>query len=106
MDVEASRVATKCLSGEFLIVKTDRYGEHIPLTIYGYDRERGTVLIVFQVVGASSYQMVELNEGDFFGDVVRPLGYPSGLTKKAPKELRKMSILFVTGGAGTVLVYP
>ena len=106
MDVEAPRVAAKCLPGEFLIVKIDRYGERIPLTICDYDREKGTVLIVFQVVGASSYRMAELNEGDFFEDVVGPLGCPSELTKKTPEELRKMNILFVAGGVGTAPVYP
>ena len=88
MDVEAPRVAAKWLPGEFLIVKIDRYGERIPLTICDYDREKGTVLIVFQVVGASSYRMAELNEGDFFEDVVGPLGCPSELTKKTPEVVQ------------------
>ena len=76
MDLEAPRVARKCLPGEFLIVKIDRYGERIPLTVCDYDREKGTIAIVFQVVGSSSARMAELKVGDCFEDVVGPLGRP------------------------------
>ena len=64
MDVEAKRVAKSCLPGEFLIVRTDEHGERIPLTICDYDREAGKVTIVFQVVGASTAKMAELQVGD------------------------------------------
>lgn len=106
MDLEAPRVAGKCLPGEFLIVKIDRYGERIPLTVCDYDREKGTIAIVFQVVGSSSARMAELEVGDCFEDVVGPLGRPSELTHKTAKELQKMNILFVAGGVGTAPVYP
>jgi ferredoxin--NADP+ reductase len=106
MDVEAKRLARKCMPGEFLIVKIDREGERIPLTVCDYDREKGTVTIVFQEVGASTERMATLNEGDFFMDVVGPLGNASDLTKKAPEELKKMKILYVAGGVGTAPVYP
>ena len=80
MEVQADRVARKCLPGEFLIVRIDQEGERIPLTICDYDREKGTITIVFQVVGASTYRMQYLEEGDCFADVVGPLGRPSELT--------------------------
>ena len=57
MDVEAPRIAKRCQPGEFLIVKVDEKGERIPLTICDYDRKKGTVTIVFQIVGASTYRM-------------------------------------------------
>ena len=64
MEVQADRVARKCLPGEFLIVRIDQEGERIPLTICDYDREKGTITIVFQVVGASTYRMQFLEEGN------------------------------------------
>ena len=70
MEVQADRVARKCLPGEFLIVRIDQEGERIPLTICDYDREKGTITIVFQVVGASTYRMQFLEEGDCLADVV------------------------------------
>ena len=107
MDIQADRIAAKCLPGEFLIVKIDKQGERVPLTICDYNRETGVITIVFKVVGASTYRMAEeLNEGDAFQDVVGPLGRPSELTEKTPEELQKMNILFVAGGVGTAPVYP
>jgi ferredoxin--NADP+ reductase len=106
MSVKAERIAKKCLPGEFLIVKIDKVGERIPLTICDYDREKGTVDIVFQEVGATTYRMADLNEGDAFMDVVGPLGKPSDLTRKTKEELSGMSILYVAGGVGTAPVYP
>jgi len=106
MDLKAERLAKACMPGEFLIVRTDSKGERIPLTVCDYDREKGSVTIVFQEVGASTYRMADLNEGDSFADVVGPLGNPSELTKMDPAELKKMSVLFVAGGVGTAPVYP
>lgn len=106
MEVEARRIAKSCLPGQFLIVRTDENGERIPLTICDYDREKGTITIVFQVVGAATYEMAELNAGDAFHDVVGPLGCASELTKESAEELKKKSILFVAGGVGTAPVYP
>ena len=107
MDIQADRIAGKCLPGEFLIVRIDKQGERVPLTICDYNRETGVITIVFQVVGASTYRMAEeLNEGDAFQDVVGPLGRPSELTEKTAEELQKMNILFVAGGVGTAPVYP
>lgn len=106
MDVEAKRIAQSCQPGEFLIVKTDEVGERIPLTICDYDREAGTVTIVFQVVGASTEKMSHLQEGDAFADVTGPLGCPSEFVKEDIAELKKRKYLFVAGGVGAAPVYP
>ena len=79
MDVEAKRVAKSCEPGQFVIVRMDEAGERIPLTICDYDREKGTVTIVFQVVGATTELMRHLKTGDAFHDFVGPLGCPSEL---------------------------
>ena len=83
----------------FLIVKIDRYGERIPLTVCDYDREKGTIAIVFQVVGSSSARMAKLEVGDCFEDVVGPLGRPSELTHKTAEELQKMNISLLSPAA-------
>ena len=106
MDVEAPRVAKHCEPGQFVIVRMDEEGERIPLTICDYDRQRGTVTIVFQTVGAGTRMMAELKEGDSFHDFVGPLGCPSELMKETPEELRAKKILFVAGGVGAAPVYP
>ena len=72
MDVKAPRVAKSCLPGQFVIVKMDEEGERIPLTICDYDKEAGTITIVFQTVGASTQRMESLEEGDAFQDFVGP----------------------------------
>ena len=114
MDVKAPRVAQYCEPGQFVIVKIDEEGERIPLTICDYNREKGTVTIVFQTVGAgtklmaqlSTERMVSLQEGDAFEDFVGPLGCPSDLIHEDIEELKKKKILFVAGGVGTAPVYP
>ena len=68
MDVEAPRVARHCQPGQFIIVKMDEKGERIPLTICDYNREAGTITIVFQSIGASTTKRAELKEGDCFED--------------------------------------
>ena len=77
MDVYAPRVAKSAEPGQFVIVKTDEKGERIPLTVCDYDREAGTVTIVFQTIGASTIEMAKYEEGDSFRDFVGPLGQPS-----------------------------
>ncbi len=106
MDVEAPRVAKRCLPGQFIIVRNDEEGERVPLTICDYDREAGTVTIVFQIIGASTHQMAKMKEGDAFADFVGPLGKPSELVEEDIEELKKKNILFVAGGVGTAPVYP
>lgn len=106
MVVEAKRVAASCQPGQFVIVRTDENAERIPLTICDYDREMGTVAIVFQVVGAGTEFMSHLTTGDSFHDFVGPLGQPSELIHEDKEELKKKKILFVAGGVGTAPVYP
>ena len=106
MDVEAPYVARNCHPGQFLIVKMDDKGERIPLTICDFDRDKGTVAIVFQIVGASTMRMAQLKEGDYFSDVVGPLGCESEFVEEDLEQLRKKKYLFVAGGVGTAPVYP
>ena len=107
MVVEAPRVAKHCLPGQFVIVKADEVGERIPLTICDYDREAGTITIVFMPIGASTEKFAKLKAGDSFRDFVGPLGCPSELCEEANlEETRKKKILFVAGGVGTAPVYP
>lgn len=106
MEVMAPRLASSAQPGQFLIVRVGENGERIPLTICNYNRERGTVTIVTQIVGASSFKICNLNEGDSFTDVVGPLGQPSELIDILPDKLQEMKFLFIAGGLGTAPVYP
>ena len=107
MDIEAPRVAKHCQPGQFVIVKTDEKGERIPLTICDYDREKETVTIVVQTIGAGTERMMALNEGDALEDFVGPLGGPSELCEEENLEdTRKKKIVFIAGGLGTAPVYP
>ena len=106
MVVEAPRVAASCLPGQFVIVRSDKDSERIPLTICDYDREKGTVTIVFQIVGEGTLIMSQLKAGDSFVDFVGPLGRPSEFCEEELSELKKKKILFVAGGVGTAPVYP
>ena len=106
MDVVAPRVAKHCEPGQFVIVRMDEEGERIPLTICDYNREEGTVTIVFQTVGAGTKMMAHLQEGDSFHDFVGPLGCASELVKEDVESLQRKRILFVAGGVGAAPVYP
>ena len=106
MDVEAPRIAKSCKPGQFIIAKIDEKGERIPLTICDYDREAGTITIVFQPVGASTEKMSKLQAGDAFRDFTGPLGQPSEFVNEDVEELKKKKYLFVAGGVGTAPVYP
>ena len=106
MEVEAPRLARSAKPGQFLIVRIDEEGERIPLTICDYNREKGTVTIVTQAVGASSKEICSLEEGESFTDVVGPLGQPSEFIHLPDEELAKMSFVFIAGGLGTAPVYP
>ena len=78
MDIEAPRVAKSCQPGEFVIVKMDERGERIPLTICDFNREKGLVTIVFQIVGASTERMAGLKEGDGFSGLCGAFGTAIG----------------------------
>lgn len=107
MDIKAPRVANECLPGQFIIAKTDEVGERIPLTICDYDREKETVTIVVQTIGAGTERMMALNEGDVLEDFVGPLGCPSELCEEENlEETKKKKIVFIAGGLGTAPVYP
>ena len=107
VDIKAPRVANECLPGQFIIAKTDEVGERIPLTICDYDREKETVTIVVQTIGAGTERMMALNEGDALEDFVGPLGCPSELCEEENlEETRKKKIVFIAGGLGTAPVYP
>ena len=106
MDIEAPRVAKSAKPGQFIIIKNDEKGERIPLTIADYDRERGTVTIVFQTVGAGTKQLAKFEEGEFVSDFVGPLGVPSEFVNEDIEELKKQNFIFVAGGVGAAPVYP
>ena len=99
MDIEAPFVAKKAEPGQFIILRTDKDGERIPLTVADYDREKGTVTIIFQVVGATTEKLAHMNTGDYLQDFVGPLGkatHTDGLKKVA----------IVGGGVGCAIAYP
>ena len=99
-------MAKSAKPGQFLILKADKYGERIPLTICDSDAKTGIITIVFQVVGKSTEEMGKLNCGDMFSSFVGPLGNPSELLHFSDEELREKKILFVAGGVGTAPIYP
>lgn len=106
MEVEAPRLAKSAQPGQFLIVRATEHGERIPLTVCNYNKEKGTVTIVTQIVGASSRQICALEQGESFVDVVGPLGQPSEFINESDEELRKKRYIFIAGGLGTAPVYP
>ena len=106
MEVEAPRIAKAALPGQFLIVRPNEKGERIPLTISDYNIEKGTVTIVTQLIGASSAAIIATQEGEFFNDVVGPLGNPSALVGMSDEELKGKKYIFIAGGVGTAPVYP
>ena len=99
MDVEAPFVARKAEAGQFIILRVDECGERIPLTVAGYDRERGTVKIIFQTVGATTEKLARLEVGDFIQDFAGPLGVPTEV-----EGLKKVCI--VGGGVGCAIALP
>ena len=99
MDIEAPLVAKKALAGQFIILRVDEEGERIPLTVAGYDREAGTVKIIFQIVGATTEKLNHKNEGEYISDFAGPLGLPTHLD-----GLKKVCI--VGGGVGCAIAMP
>ena len=106
MEVEAKDLALSAKPGQFLIVKKDEFGERIPLTICDYDVEKGTVTIVFFVLGKSTKDIGTLEEGEYFQDVVGPLGIESEFLHEDLEVLKNKKVLFVGGGVGTAPIYP
>ena len=99
MEIKAPLVAKKAEPGQFIIFRIDEKGERIPLTIADFDRENGTVTIIFQKVGKSTIQLGNLNEGDKILDFVGPLGVASHL-----EGYKKVAV--IGGGLGTAIAYP
>ncbi len=99
MEIEAPHIAKKAEPGQFIILRIDENGERIPLTVADYDREKGTVTIIFQEVGKTTKELGLLNEGDTLLDFVGPLGVASHFD-----GLKKVAV--VGGGLGTAIAYP
>ena len=99
MEIEAPLVARKALPGQFIIFRIDEEGERIPLTIAGYDREKGTVTIIFQKVGYTTEKLDTLAEGDALLDFVGPLGEPSHT-----EGVKRAAV--IGGGLGVAIAYP
>ena len=99
LEIEAPLVAAKALPGQFVILRVDEKGERIPLTVADYDREKGTVTIIFQIVGGTTEKLNHKKEGEFLEDFVGPLGRPSELD-----GLKKVAV--VGGGVGCAIAYP
>lgn len=99
MSIYAPLVAKKAQPGQFIILRVDEDGERIPLTVAGYDREKGTVDIIFQVVGATTFKLNQKNEGDFLQDFAGPLGRKTEL-----EGLKRVCI--VGGGVGCAIALP
>ena len=99
MEIEAPFVARKAKAGQFIIFRIDEEGERVPLTIAGYDREKGTVTIIFQKVGLSTKMLGELNEGDYIQDFVGPLGRPT-----ETEGVKRVCV--VGGGVGCAIALP
>lgn len=105
-EFEAKRMSKVAQPGQFLIVRIDENGERVPLTISDYNREKGTITIVVQEVGATSKRINQMKAGDAFMDVVGPLGNASELIEMSKEELDKKKIVFIAGGLGAAPVYP
>ena len=99
MEIDAPYVARKAEPGQFIILRVDDKGERIPLTIADYNRTSGTITIIFQIVGASTIHLNNLNEGDYLKDFVGPLGVPTHT-----EGLKKVCV--VGGGVGCAIAYP
>ena len=99
MEIDAPLIAKKAEPGQFIILRVDERGERIPLTVADYDREKGTVTIIFQIVGATTEKLNHLNEGDCLHDFVGPLGTPSHV-----EGLKKVAV--IGGGVGCAIAYP
>ncbi len=99
MVIEAPLVARKCKAGQFIIFRIDEFGERVPLTIADYDREKGTVTIMFQPAGRSTEMLNSMEPGDYLADFVGPLGKPTEM-----EGLKRVAV--VGGGVGCAIAYP
>jgi len=100
LEIEAPFIARKALAGQFIIFRIDEFGERVPLTIADYNREKGTITIIFQIVGRTTQQLSELSEGDAILDVAGPLGMPTEIGTDVKK------VCVIGGGVGCAIAYP
>ena len=100
IDIDAPFIAKKAEPGQFVIVRSDELGERIPFTIADYDREKGTVTVIYQIIGASTMRLDQLNEGDDILDVAGPLGVATEYVEGAKR------VAVVGGGVGCAIAYP
>ncbi|GAA0068613.1 sulfide/dihydroorotate dehydrogenase-like FAD/NAD-binding protein [Clostridium sardiniense] len=106
MDIEAKRVAKSAKPGQFIIIKNDEKGERIPLTIADFNKEKGTVSIVFQTVGQGTKELAKYEVGDYIKDFVGPLGRPSEFVAEDLEKLKNKKLIFIAGGVGAAPIYP
>lgn len=99
-EIDAPFIAKKAEAGQFIIYRIDEKGERVPLTIADYDREKGTITIIFQTIGGSTKALAELNEGDSILDVVGPLG----VATKYEENCKRVAV--IGGGVGCAIAYP
>ena len=99
MQIQAPLIAKKAKAGQFIIFRIDEFGERVPLTIADFDREGGTISIIFQAVGKSTKMLSDLNEGDYILDVVGPLGAPTEFG-----DAKRVAV--IGGGVGCAIAYP
>lgn len=99
-EIEAPFIAKKAEAGQFVIIRNDEKGERIPLTIADFDREKGTITIIFQTIGGSTMTLAKLDKGDAVKDVVGPLGMPTEYVEGAKR------VAVIGGGVGCAIAYP
>ncbi len=99
MEVEAPLVARKAEPGQFIILRIDEYGERVPFTVADFDREKGTVTIIVQIVGKTTRDLAQVEAGETIADFAGPLGHPTPL-----EGIKKAAV--IGGGLGTAIAYP
>ena len=99
MEVEAPLVAHKAEPGQFIILRIDEYGERVPFTVADFDREKGTITIIVQIVGKTTKDLAAMEAGEYLSDFAGPLGKPTPLEGK-----KKVAV--IGGGLGTAIAYP
>ena len=106
-EILSPQIASAARPGQFIILRIDEKGERIPLTIYDFDKPKGTITIIVQKAGKTTHRLCLLNAGDSLLDLIGPLGKPSAVVNEKPAETKGyQQVLFVSGGVGAAEVYP
>ncbi|MBR6045868.1 MAG: sulfide/dihydroorotate dehydrogenase-like FAD/NAD-binding protein [Ruminococcus sp.] len=100
IEIDAPYIARKAEPGQFVIIRSDELGERVPFTISDYDREKGSIVVIYQIIGASTMRLAELEEGDSILDVAGPLGAATEYVENAKR------VAVVGGGVGCAIAYP